>query len=130
MANPKAVFQRHWDAVQSGDFDLIAADYAAYENGTWRNREFLNPSTGEQDTRFTWAIQKRSPCSAPTGLSAKSPDIKAFSPDPSGFRKRHIVRPYSTLLHISEFAFIAPEDTVPLIIGFDMRTNLDPVLVN
>lgn len=29
MANPEAVFQRHWDAVQSGDFDLIAADYAA-----------------------------------------------------------------------------------------------------
>lgn len=29
MANPEAVFQRHWDAVQSGDFDAIAADYAA-----------------------------------------------------------------------------------------------------
>ena len=29
MADPEAVFQRHWDAVQSGDFDAIAADYAA-----------------------------------------------------------------------------------------------------
>ncbi len=29
MADPHAVFQRHWNAVQSGDFDAIAADYAA-----------------------------------------------------------------------------------------------------
>ena len=29
MADPQAVFQRHWNAVQSGDFDAIAADYAA-----------------------------------------------------------------------------------------------------
>ncbi len=28
MADPRGVVQRHWDAVQSGDFDAIAADYA------------------------------------------------------------------------------------------------------
>ena len=60
MADPEAVFQRHWDAVQSGDFDLIAADYAAAENGTWVSRVFLSPTTGQQYTKHTWAVRYRS----------------------------------------------------------------------
>ena len=59
MANPEAVFQRHWDVVQSGDFDAIAADYAAAENGAWCSRVLLSPSTGQQDTKHPWAVRHR-----------------------------------------------------------------------
>ena len=60
MADPEAVFQRHWDAVQSCDFDLTAADHAPDENGAWDCPVFLNPSTDARLTRDTWAVQNRS----------------------------------------------------------------------
>ena len=46
------------------------------------------------------------------------------------FRKRHVIRPSTILLNITELTFVTPENTMPLVIDFDMRTYLNLVLVN